>query len=95
MIFSANYDNFGPHRDTTFLCTLNTLMEENDPDTAFNFMIEDVEMIVAQLADEKWWIIPNNPDDEDKCEDHGPYDDMETALVHIKLMGKPYSFFWD
>jgi hypothetical protein len=41
--------------------------------------------VVKLQNDDKWWIIPNDPFDDYDCDDVGPYDTPEDALMMLKL----------
>ena len=47
--------------------------------------VDGINTCVAQLADQKWWLIANIPDEEHNFTDVGPFDDVETAIVNLKL----------
>lgn len=83
MTYRISYDTFGEHRNTTFLATVTIT---DDTGYALSHYITDVNIIVALLVDQQWWIIPNNPSEEAQFTDVGPFDDAETAIVHLKLL---------
>lgn len=53
--------------------------------------IEGIEVtVVRHGALGNWWITPNDQADEEHIEDFGPYDTVEDAVLHFKLMTEPY-----
>lgn len=44
------------------------------------------EMVVMQLRDGKWWIIPATPQHDDIITPHGPFDTPEVAWSTLQLL---------
>lgn len=52
--------------------------------------IEGVEVTLVREAETGYWLItPNFPEDEEILQDLGPYDNLEEALLHFKLITEP------
>jgi hypothetical protein len=88
MSYRIMHTNFGENRDTQFIATVRMFQIINGEMCGIGYEINMIDVIVAKLADKKWWIIPNTADDEPNFEDIGPFDDVETAIVHLKLSAK-------
>jgi hypothetical protein len=46
--------------------------------------------LVREAVSGLWLITPNEPDNEEIIEDIGPYDNLEEAFLHFKLITDPY-----
>lgn len=69
------------HRNTTF-------SEFVDIETG-HLSFEDIEVFVVKFdCDQQWWIIPCTYDDDDKMADTGPYDNVDDALLILRLRGE-------
>lgn len=79
------HTTYGPHRDTRFIGAARIHKDDDLDDRRFMFFIDDINYAILQLADEKWWLAPNNAGDEEKCVDYGPYDSAEDAAAMLKL----------
>lgn len=71
----------GRHRNTQYR---NLYCIDNDEHN--RYILNDIEIVIAQLAiDNKWWIIPNYSRDESQMIDMGPYETLADAIVFCRL----------
>lgn len=70
------------HRDNLFLCK----MFVPSPARKINNHIIILGMI---WGDDKWYLMPENNDVLEVVEDVGPFDELDDALIHYKLMSDP------
>ncbi len=69
------------HRDTTF--------SEFVDVKGGHLRFDDIEVFVVKLdSDKKWWIIPCAYDDDAIMDDTGPYDEVDDALLMLRLRGE-------
>jgi hypothetical protein len=67
------------HRDTTVVKVFY--------DVSVSTKIKGIEVVVALLKhDNRWWIVPNAPADEDRFKDIGPFDTAEAAYAALRLL---------
>ena len=69
------------HRNTTF--------SEYIDVRSGQLCFDDVEVIVVKFdCDQKWWIIPSSYDDDEALGDTGPYEELDDALLMLRLLGE-------
>ena len=85
MTYKISHTTYGPYRDTTFIATVILVNTVDGREREEVMYVDGINTCVAQLADQKWWLIANIPDEEHNFTDVGPFDDVETAIVNLKL----------
>ena len=80
MEYKIEKQNPTRHRETTFSEFVETKFK--------SLKFGDIYVFVVKLDnDQKWWIIPSCYDDDEKMDDTGPYDEVEDAMLMLRLMG--------
>lgn len=52
--------------------------------------VDNIEVTLVREAETGYWLItPNMPDDEEVIDDLGPYENLEEAFMHFKLITDP------
>jgi hypothetical protein len=81
MNYEIKHQGSTRHRETTFSEYVNI--------KSGHLRFDGIEVFVVKFdCDQKWWIIPCTYTDDDAMGDTGPYDEVEDALMMLKLLGE-------